>query len=205
MVNFIKKVASKVMNQVKSMDWFGQNILISYNNESKFNTHFGGWMSLTVILALALYFLYLLRVMIKRQSVVYSTNSVIRDLTKDVEDHQPAQHGFAIAVGFRFDDDSLLDEEYLKYYELDIDQYIAVHLGNGVFDETFTALEVQKWEDSFPYEDQQLIKDFKIDNYVWIKPKNYNLTGNWYSDINKAISIYLMRWDSSKRSDCKDF
>ena len=104
--------------------------------------------------------------MVKRQSVVYSTNSVIRDLTKDVEDHQPAEHGFAIAVGFRFDETSLLDEDYLKLYELDIDQYIAVHLGDGVFDETFTPLEVEKCGDSFPYHDQQLIKDFKIDNYV---------------------------------------
>jgi len=42
MVNFMKRVTSKVMNQVKSMDWFGQNILITYNKENKFNTHLGG-------------------------------------------------------------------------------------------------------------------------------------------------------------------
>ena len=201
----MKRVTSKVMNQVKSMDWFGQNILITYNKENKFNTHLGGWMTLTVIIAFILYSLYLIRTMIKRQTVVYSTNTVIRDLTNDSEDHRPAEHGFAIAIGFRWETTSLLDDAYLQLYELQVQQHIAINTGGGFFDEQFIDLEVEKCGDLFPYYNQTLVRDFYINNYVWIKPKDYAITGNWYSSVVKSLNIYLSSWNALKRTDCKSY
>jgi len=129
--------------------------------------------------------------MVERQTVVYSTNTVIRDLTNDSEDHKPAEHGFAIAIGFRWGTTSLLDEDYLQLYELQVQQYIAKNIGGGFFEEKLIDLEVEKCGDLFPYYNQTLIKDFYINNYVCVKPKDYAITGNWYSSVVKSLNIYL--------------
>ena len=205
MTNFILKGIRSIGDSIKGVDWFGKTINITYKKEDSYKTFFGGFMTIGVSIALILYLVYLIRVMIERQSVVYSTNTVIRDLTNDFDDHKPAEHGFAIAIGFRWDDTSFLDEEYLQLYDLSVYQYRSNSLGGGAFNETYVPLEIEKWGDTFPYEDQQLIKDYRIDNYVCIKPKDYAITGNWYSDIVKSLNIVLSSCDWSKRSDCKPY
>lgn len=186
---FFKSLLSKIGGTLKAIDLYGQKINLHYKGKDVFKTYFGGMISVLVIFILLGYAMYLTLVMFERSQIVYSTNSVVRDLSVDHEDHRPAEHGFAIAVGFRFSDMSLMDEESLRMYQIRAYQYSAVTLENGEFNETWDELEMVSCKDNFPFHNKTLLANFLIDNYVCIKPTNYSLVGNWYTPISKSIQI----------------
>jgi len=199
--SFLKRIVKGTLNGVRKWDSYGKNVFIAHNNDENYKTQFGGFVSISILLALLFYAGFLLKNMIERNTVTYSTNTVVNDLSKTTADHKPAEHGFTIAVGLRDDSTSFLDEEYLKYYELQINQYESTQLENGTFINELKALEFEKWGDNFPFEDQDLIKKYYIDRYVWIKSNNFTITGNRYSDSLKALLIEFRKCDPSKRSD----
>ena len=130
-------------------------------------------------------------------------NEVIRDLTDNFGDHHPAEFGYGVAFGFRLDSTSLLDEKYLKLYELEVFQHISTHNGDGTFTNQKIPLELEKWGENFPFYNQTLVREYLIGNYVWIKNKNYAIGGNRYSKERKSLSVNLRKWNPAKRNDCK--
>lgn len=184
-----KKAISGLLKGIRRMDLYGKTINLQYRGDDVFKTYLGGTATIFVILILLGYATYLLRIMFGRETVIYSTNTVIRDLTKDFQDHNPAEHGFAIALGIRFSDTSFLDEEYLKMFQVKAYQYSAKVDTEGNWNETYEELELVRCQNNFPYENITLLHHFKINNYVCIKPKNYSIAGNWYTDESKAVQI----------------
>lgn len=106
---------------------------------------------------------FLLSVMVKRETIVFSTNSVIRDLTTDFGDHKLAQSGFAFAVGLRYADGTLLDPDFITKYKVSVSQYEAEAVGGGFFTEKYTNLDLHICGDTFPYHNQTVVKHFGID------------------------------------------
>jgi hypothetical protein len=94
-------------------------------------------------------------------------NTVVTDLTKDHVDHYPAQHGFAVGLGFRYLNVSLLDEAMLRYYNIEFWQKVKKHDKNGNYEDEWTQIEVSKCDSEvFPYDDQDLLTRYGINNYV---------------------------------------
>jgi hypothetical protein len=105
--------------------------------------------------------------MFERQSLFFTTRTIVTDLTKTHEDHHPAQHGFAVGLGFRFNNISLLDEEMLRYYKILFFQEVKNHDANGNYESDWTELEVSNCDsENFPFEDQDLVARYNIGSYV---------------------------------------
>jgi hypothetical protein len=110
---------------------------------------------------------YLLQVMVQRQSLFFTTSTIVTDLIKSHEDHHPAQHGFAVGLGFRFSNVSMLDEEMLRYYSIKFQQKVRNHDASGNYEDDLTELEVSNCDSEyFPYHDQDLVTRYSINNYV---------------------------------------
>lgn len=166
-MSFLSKALGVFKGTLRGVDLFGRDIFISYKNQNKFKTHLGGCSTITVVFLMIAYAVYLLQVMFRRQSIFYSMNTVITDLTKASEDHYPAQNGFAVGLGFRYTNVSLLDEEMLRYYKVEFWQKVSVNSRDGTSEDEWTELEVSKCtSDLFPYVDQDLISRYGINNYV---------------------------------------
>lgn len=200
----LKSIGKRFSQAVKSVDLYGQQINLHYKGEDVFKTHFGGTVSIFVILILCGYASYLIQVMFRRETIIYSTNSVIRDLTKDFQDHKPAEHGFAVAIGLRFSDTSLLDDEMLRRYQIRAYQYQAITKPGGEFDETYTELELVSCKDHFPYFNKTLMDYYMIHNYVCIKPTDYSIAGNWYTEVSKSLELEFYKCTVDDRDDCYD-
>jgi hypothetical protein len=125
-------------------------------------------------------------------------NTVITDLTKASEDHYPAKNGFAVGLGFRYSNVSLLDEEMLRYYKVEFLQKVNTNGRDGNSETEWTELEVSKCtSDLFPYGDQDLVNRYGISNYVCAKYPNYVIGGNRYADKEKNLSILISRCSNS--------
>ncbi|CAI2385654.1 unnamed protein product [Moneuplotes crassus] len=203
MVNIIKSVISKACHAIKACDIFGKRITLNYKGNEKHQTFIGGYASILFILTILGYTTYLLRDMFRKDPIVYSTSRIIKDLTTDTSEHKPAEHGFAVALGFRYRNVSLLDEELLKKYKVTAYQYHSISDPvNGGWINKWTELDLVKCGENFPYKNKTLLAHYNIDNYVCIKPTNYSLLGNWYTDIGKGLRIFIDKCTSYYRDDC---
>ncbi|CAI2385653.1 unnamed protein product [Moneuplotes crassus] len=203
MANIIKSIILKTCHAIKSCDIFGKKITLNYKGNEKHQTFIGGYASILFILTILGYTTYLLRDMFRKDPIVYSTSRVIKDLTTDTTEHKPADHGFAVALGFRYRNVSLLDEELLKKYKVAAYQYHSISDPvNGGWINNWTELDLVKCGENFPYKNKTLLAHYNIDNYVCIKPTNYSLLGNWYTDIGKELRILIDKCTSYYRDDC---
>ncbi|CAI2360481.1 unnamed protein product [Moneuplotes crassus] len=199
---WISKCCTKTTEFVKSLDVFGSPIQMFYENNTRFKTIVGGICSLIIVAISVLFSVQLLKVMFERSKLNYTFHSIVRDLTNDHEDEFPGRFGFDIAIGFRGDTTSLLDPIYQQLYELEVVQKIVTNKG-GVITEQLLPLELQKCGSDFPYSKASLVEDFKINQYVCIKNKDFSVSGNRYSQVRKSIGISLSKCNSTKTADCK--
>ncbi|CAI2383311.1 unnamed protein product [Moneuplotes crassus] len=196
-----KKIVYGMFKSVREIDSYGTPIPLHYRGDDKFKTYVGGSVTILVHLVLLSYASYLLAVMFRREDVTYNTSRVIRDLNQDLSDHKPAQHGFAIGIGFRWNNISFLDEEFLKMYRIRAYQFSAILQPSG-WKETEEELELVKCKDHFPYYNQTQLKRFRINNFVCIKTKDYSLVGNLITDVSKTLKIKIGKCSTSERTDC---
>ncbi|CAI2360477.1 unnamed protein product [Moneuplotes crassus] len=199
---WVSKCCTKTAEFVKSLDVFGSPIQLFYKDDNSFNTIVGGICSLVILVISVLFSIHLFKVMFERSRINYTFHSIVRDLTNDHEDEFPGRFGFDIAIGFRGDTTSLLDPIYQKLYELEVVQKIVTNNG-GIITEQLVPLELQKCGSDFPYSEASLIKEFKINQYVCIKNKDFAVSGNRYSPVRKSVRISLRKCNSSKTVDCK--
>lgn len=143
MKSFFKRLGNNIYDGIKSTDMYGQQINLQFMGEDKFKTFLGGIGSIVVYIFIFFYSGYLLNIMLKRETIVYTTNSVIRDLTVDSKDHYPAQKNFSLAIGWSSPID-LLSEEGRRYAELEIYQFTSVADGIGSFKNTYTCLDFER-------------------------------------------------------------
>ncbi|CAI2378946.1 unnamed protein product [Moneuplotes crassus] len=201
MGGFFKKITYGLLKSVRAFDIYGKPITLHYRGEEKFKTYVGGSVTILVFLVLLSYASYLTAVMFQRQTVIYSSSCVVRDLNSDLSDNKPAEHGFAMAIGFRWNNISFLDEAFLRMYKVRAYQYSAI-LQTGGWNETEEELELVRCQDYFPYYNQTHLKRYRINNHVCIKVKDYSIAGNLYTDISKTLRIKISKCSSADRGDC---
>ncbi|CAI2358830.1 unnamed protein product [Moneuplotes crassus] len=202
MVNLIKSFWTKCIRAVRTIDLYGKPITLHYRGNYAFKTYLGGFVTILVVMTICGYASYLFRVMVERQNIIYATNTMIKDLQGEANIHRPAEHGFALALGMRRSNNSFLDEEYLRIFQVKAYQYRGVTARDGSFTETREELELVRCKDNFPFYNKTQLEVFGINNHVCIKPTNYSITGNWYSDISESLEITVKKCDDSERSDC---
>ncbi|CAI2380995.1 unnamed protein product [Moneuplotes crassus] len=194
----------KLQSFTRSIDIYGAGITLNYKGHYRFQTTFGGIVGILVAITLIGFSTSLILNMFRRSEVMFNDSSIMRDPSTDTTEHFPAQKGFAIAFGLRDSDHSFLDEHYLKMFNLEVFQRTTVKLSNGDTNITNEKLEVTRCEDYLPYQNKTILKTFKIDKYVCVKPTNYVISGNWYTDVLKNLRITVEKCTTLVRDDCAE-
>ncbi|CAI2360554.1 unnamed protein product [Moneuplotes crassus] len=199
----MKRIGLKVLGVFRGADLYGKTITLHYKGEGTFKTYCGGCVSVVIICLCLFYAIFLTRAMIRKEEITFTTNNIVRDVSVDLDAHKPAEKGFSIAFGFRDQDLSVLSDNAKRYFKIWANQFSRQLHSDGTITHTNTELELVDCKDHFPYYNKTLLSTFKIDNFACIKPLDYEITGNAYTDSAKYVEIFVQICDFDERSDCE--
>ena len=107
---------------IKAIDSFPNEIMLSYKGDSTFKSLLGGWVSLVIKLILLTYGISLFIILVRRKGTLQSKNSVFTDLTKQKETYSIDRTNFGLTFELLGENlESFYDETYFK---VEITQHI---------------------------------------------------------------------------------
>jgi hypothetical protein len=191
----LKRIGSKVMSTVRTVDSYGQKITFTYKRNSMFKTHLGGWATILLIVGMLSYLIFLFNVLIQRSTINVTTNTEIKDLANYPEFHNIGKSGFFLAFGFRLRNYGILDRE--EYISLSVQEITYESIGVGSWNTILRDLPLKAWGNDFRIDNKKRVESYNFDKYVCVDSSDYSIGGNWYSDKSKFISIKIKPWDNS--------
>ena len=88
-VDVLLKFFEFIRRHVRRFDLFSQNIMFTYKGESSFSTFLGGLVSLIILVIVAVYFGFLVQVMVNRQNSNNSLSTEVVNLSIDDNMYKP--------------------------------------------------------------------------------------------------------------------
>lgn len=85
--------------QFKNVDFYGEEIQLTYKGDNKYRTHLGGFISLGVLVIVVLYSAYRLYALIVKEETRSTVDKFVVDLNNKHEIEPYVEYGFDIAFG----------------------------------------------------------------------------------------------------------
>jgi hypothetical protein len=199
----LKSASKKMMKTIRSADVYGEPITLTYERHNKFKTHLGGFWTIILGVFMTAYFSFLFWGLFARNTINFTTNTVVKDLTVDTQYEDIGKSGFVIAIGLRNHGTSLLDDSYRQYIEVKVEEIEWILNANKTWTRNKKDLKIEKCGDNFAYDNKTIVQQFGFDKYVWVTSNDYQIGGNWYAPKSKYIEINLRPWSNSTYSTCQ--
>jgi hypothetical protein len=162
----LKSFSRKMMTAVRQADVYGQPITLTYNRHNKFKTHLGGFCAILLGAFMTGYFSFLFWGLFAKSTINYTTTTIGRDLTVELDYQDIAKEGFFIAVGIRNNFNTLLEPEYRKYVELTVQEIEWILSPTGFWERNVKNLNLEACGDNFAYKNRTIVKEFYFDKYI---------------------------------------
>ena len=124
----------RLIKPIKDFDFYGKKITFTYKGEEEYKTHTGGCTSLAILCILAVYFYFLLDILMNNKNTAKNTNSLVRDLFSDTANTTIANSNLSFSFVMtngtnNTQDNGLIFLENRAYFFTEFRQY---YLENGV-------------------------------------------------------------------------
>ena len=165
----------RLIKPIKDFDFYGKKITFTYKGEEEYKTHTGGCTSLAILCILAVYFYFLLDILMNNKNTAKNTNSLVRDLFSDTANTTIANSNLSFSFVMtngtnNTQDNGLIFLENRAYFFTEFRQY---YLENGVLQSYSIPLGICD-SSTFRFGDDSDLPNFSITlNNSW--PQNYNL------------------------------
>jgi hypothetical protein len=199
----LNSASKKLMKVVRQADVYGQPITLTYNRQNKFKTHLGGFSAILLGAFMAVYFSFLFWGLFAKSRINFTTTTIAKDLTVELDYLDIAKEGFFIAIGIRNNRYTLLEPEYRKYVELTVQEIEWILSPAGLWTKKAKNLKLEACGDNFAYKNRTIVEEFYFHKYVWVTSDDYQIGGNWYSERSKYIEIRIKKWSNSTYSTCE--
>ena len=190
----------KLIKPIKDFDFYGKRITFTYKGEEEYKTYTGGCTSLAILCVLAVYFYFLLDILINNKDTAKNTNSLVRDLFSDTTNTTiaPSNLSFSFVINNGTNDQGLIFLENRDYFNTEFKQY---YKENGVLQSYSIPLGLCD-SSTFRYGDQSQFPNFSItDTNSW--PQNYNLflLGNLHNSQYSYFEFTVRRCENGTDPD----
>jgi hypothetical protein len=115
---------------------------------------------------MAAYFSFLFWGLFARNTINFTTNTVVKDLTVDTQYEDIGKSGFVIAIGLRNHGTSLLDDSYRQYIEVKVEEIEWILNANKTWTRNKKDLKIEQCGDNFAYDNRTIVQQFGFDKYV---------------------------------------
>ena len=150
----------RLIRPIKDFDFYGKRITFTYKGEEEYKTYTGGCTSLVILCILAVYFSFLLDILINNRDTAKNTNSLVRDLFSDTANTTiaPSNLSFSFVINNGSDDQGLIFLENRNFFNTEFKQY---YKENGVLKSYSIPLGLCD-SSTFRYGDESQFPDFSI-------------------------------------------
>jgi hypothetical protein len=162
----LNSASKKLMKVVRQADVYGQPITLTYNRQNKFKTHLGGVGAILLGAFMAVYFSFLFWGLFAKSRINFTTTTIAKDLTVELDYLDIAKEGFFIAIGIRNNYYTLLEPEYRKYVELTVQEIEWILSPAGLWTKKVKDLKLEACGDNFAYKNRTIVEEFNFHKYV---------------------------------------
>lgn len=187
----LKKFAQWTKNKVKSADSYATTVQMTFNGKRKFSTFYGGIISLIIKTIIIMYAILLTIRIFRKSDSEKLTSTMIKDLSKDTEQHFIGKGTFAFAVRLIWPNpELLLDTSYFSFMVNN-----AQYSRNSTFQnqKKTTTIEMETWGDKFPNVNSDIYDKVGLATFLCPKNTDYYLQANYHSDNYSGIEIFVRK------------
>jgi len=182
------------MSFIKGADMYGNDIVLTYNGDSKHRTHIGGITTVFVSALILTYVIYLFYIMFTKRSTNISSSFLFNDVTKDVEILKPGKKGFDFAFQFNAGGiDYLIDESYFTFKLTQVEQVWVNSTGSAATDRVKTNIPYEICNGNFLHPDQDEVHRYGIDEYYCPTTDEYSVAGTYFASNFNYVEANLSK------------
>lgn len=194
----IRNVYKYFSHKVKSFDRYGKLITFTFKGEEEYKSCCGGVISLTILIILILYAQLMLTILFGKKDTKKVNYGLAKDLLKDTDEVSLSTTTFSFGLQAKTSTFDLTTDE--TYLFLEINQvYAYTDASDNILYTTDNIDYDQCGSTYFKYDEQWVLDDFGISEYICPTSSNFVIQGNEFSDSYRYFEIIISKCTNGTR------